>query len=457
MNEKNVVKNYKARGNSHIFLHCKSKGDYKMKKKLVTMLCAAMCATLGLSFTASASDGDSLELAYNLTTEDFAVFESIINDFTAETGINVTIYNGGDDYESAMKTRMSSGDLPDMWVTHGWSLIRYSEYMMDLSDQDWVADIDSGLKDVITNDDGELFILPITQAVVGIVYNKDVLDAAGVDPTQIRTWDDFDAACQQVLDNTDAAPIEIVMGDAYDAYSLELIWPTLYTNSDLTDSQADALKDGSFDWTEDGREGFEMLASWFNKGYFNEDYVSGKKDDICKAMANGEGAFSLYSTEMIPSVLAYNADVNLGVLPLPASTEDGASSFGSGEGNFSCFGIWKDTTHEEECKQLLEYLAQPEIATQIVRIDGGIPALTTIELDDSEQAATTANAFKEAQAQFEGDLVYDNFFDREYLPSGMWSVMGDAVQVLLADQDPDSTIDEAIEMVADNYNDLMGN
>ena len=68
---------------------------------------------------------------------------------------------------------MSSGDLPDMWVTHGWSVIRYSEYMMDLSDQPWVENIDAGLKDVISNDDGELFILPITQAVAGIMYNKD--------------------------------------------------------------------------------------------------------------------------------------------------------------------------------------------------------------------------------------------------------------------------------------------
>ena len=65
--------------------------------------------------------------------------KNIIKDFTEETGIDVTIYNGGDDYESIMKTRMSSGDLPDMWVTHWWSLIRYSEYMMDLSSEAWTV------------------------------------------------------------------------------------------------------------------------------------------------------------------------------------------------------------------------------------------------------------------------------------------------------------------------------
>lgn len=334
---------------------------------------------------------------------------------------------------------------------------RYSEYMMNLNDQDWVANIDSGLKDVITNDDGELFILPITQAVVAIMYNKDVLEAAGVDATQIRTWEDFDAACAAVKEKTDAAPIEICLGDGYDSYSLEVIWPTLLTNPDLADNYAEALQDGSFDWDANGKEGMQMLANWYEAGYMNEDYVSCKKDDICKALANNEGAFTLYSTEMIPSVLAYNENANIGILPAPAKDENAASYFGTGEGNFSCFGIWKDTEYVDECKQFLEYLARPEVAVKIVQIDGGIPALTTIELDETDKAAYTTNAFKEAQTQFDEDLTYDNFFDREYLPSGMWSVMADSVSTLLADGDPEGSMDEAIMMVADNYNDLMGN
>ena len=136
-----------------------------------------------------------------------------------------------------------------------------------------------------------------------------------------------------------------------------------------------------------------MLANWYEAGYMNEDYVSCKKDDICKALANNEGAFTLYSTEMIPSVLAYNENANIGILPAPAKDENAASYFGTGEGNFSCFGIWKDTEYADECKQFLEYLARPEVAVKIVQIDGGIPALTTIELDETDKAAYTTNAF----------------------------------------------------------------
>ena len=52
-----------------------------------------------------------------------------------------------------MKTRMASGDLPDIWVTHGWSVMRYSEYMEPLEDQDWYSQIDESLLPSITDDD----------------------------------------------------------------------------------------------------------------------------------------------------------------------------------------------------------------------------------------------------------------------------------------------------------------
>ena len=83
--------------------------------------------------------------------------------------------------------------------------------------------------------------------------------------------------------------------------------------------------------------------------------------------------------------------------------------------------------------------------------------MSTIQLDASDDAAYTTNAYKEAQQQFEGDICYDNFFDREYLPRGMWSVMADSMGTLLADGDPDANIDAAVSVIADNYNDLMGN
>ena len=87
------------------------------KKVISAVLCTSMCASMFSGVVANAESGATIEVAYNLTTEDFSVFEQITKDFTAETGINVTNYNGGDDYESAMKTRMSSGDHRQVSIT----------------------------------------------------------------------------------------------------------------------------------------------------------------------------------------------------------------------------------------------------------------------------------------------------------------------------------------------------
>ena len=39
--------------------------------------------------------------------------------------------------------------------------------------------------------------LPMDSGPMAWFYNKDVFDKAGVDPTQVRTWDDFYRGCQE--------------------------------------------------------------------------------------------------------------------------------------------------------------------------------------------------------------------------------------------------------------------
>ena len=63
------------------------------------------------------------------------MFQEIINDFTAETGIQVDLITPGSEGEAQLKTMMASNSLPDVWMTHGWSLLRYSEYLKVVNDQ----------------------------------------------------------------------------------------------------------------------------------------------------------------------------------------------------------------------------------------------------------------------------------------------------------------------------------
>lgn len=434
-----------------------------MKKKYLALaMTAAMAASVtttgfaeegDTSLTTSGATGVTIELEYGITGAQLEVFQGIVQGFTDETGIGVTITQPGNGYENAMKTRMASGDLPDVWVTHGWSVMRYSEYMTPLEDQEWYSLIDESLLPSITDEDGHIYVLPITEAVCGLIYNKDVTEAAGIDISTVRTWDDFTAALEAVKTNCEGvSPLYMSCNDsAVNAYTLECMFPTFYSNADIEDNKGEALIDGEFDFTTEGLDAFELLASWINAGYFNEDSLTADLTTAQKALGNGEAAFMFYSTECIPAMLTYCPDANIGVMPVPANGEC-ASYFGVGEGNASCFGIWNETEYMDECLSFLSYLARPENADLLATdVDGGIPCLTNSEITD----AYVYREFKEAQSLFTGDLTYDNFFDREYFPSGMWSVMDDSMDILF-DGNADENVAAAAETIQSNYYDLVG-
>ena len=423
-----------------------------MRKK-ITAVTLSLAMGLAMCVPAAASGSDAIELEINLSTDSAGVFDQIVADFTDETGIDVNVVKLGSDYEAAMKTKMASNDLPDMWVTHGWSILRYSEYLMDLSDQEWVDRIDDDLKDILTDDDGKIYCLSITKSIEAIMYNRDVTDAAGVDVTKIRTWDDFDAACEKIYD-AGYVPIEVVLQDGYGGGLPVGIWPTLYTNEGCENQEENvaAMKGGTFDWAEH-TECQEMITKWYENNWFNEDYTSGKQDQVFQALADGDAAFLMYATLVIPPILAMNPDANIGIMPYPSVAEDAPSYFAVGEADYASYGIYKDTKHEEECKQLLDYFARPDVAAKIAAIEGGIPGIAGIELED-EGITYSAVEYARSQEEFDGDLFYDNVFDREYMPSGMWSVMEDSIDLLLADGDPAGMIEESAEMIAENYYDL---
>ena len=51
------------------------------------------------------------------------------------------------------------------------------------------------------------------------------------------------------------------------------------------------------------------------------------------------------------------------------------------------------------------------------------------------------------------DIFYENLWDRQYMPSGMWSIFGNASDMLF-DDDSEAGQDEVIEYLLENYQDL---
>ena len=122
-------------------------------------------------------------------------------------------------------------------------------------------------------------------AVTGIFYNEEVLDAAGVDPEDIQSWDDFSDACAAITE-TGATCLGASGKDNYTAGNIaDYMLPSVYADDEL-----DQLLDGTF-VKEPYIEMADILAQWRDAGYFNIDYSSATFDDLARRMAQNELAF----------------------------------------------------------------------------------------------------------------------------------------------------------------------
>lgn len=364
--------------------------------------------------------------------------------FEAETGIHVELIAPGNDYESQLKTMMASNSLPDVWETHGWSLIRYSEYLKPVNDQPWFDTMDlDAVGGVCADEEGKIYALVQTVSVSGICYNKDTLDAVGIDPTTIITWADWEAAADKLVA---AGYVPLVIGGSASgnaAGMLGSVAPTFWTDEGAKYDLAAELQGGTFDFDTYGTELYNMFLDWWNKGYVNKDVLTLDGPGAQQMLGSGEAAFMVRGADNIATARYYYPEANMGIIPMCASA-DGAPSFRIGEG--MAYGVWKDTKNEAACWALLEYLARPEVAGKIAGVTGGLPCIEGASTGDTY----VADCYAKAVADCNGFVQFDNVFDRKYFPSGMWGIMGGSIQMLLDDGD----VEAAVEYLAENYQNL---
>lgn len=424
-----------------------------MKRKIKKMLAILLGATMGLSMmtacgqgsdegtdsgntTANSEDGDSgegtgdgavLEIEVDWTDDMLASFEEICAKYTEETGVEFEIVSvGGGDYETQMKIRMASNDMPDLWVTHGWSVLRYKEYLEDLTNESWAGDINDAAKGVISDEDGHFYVLPVSISLSNMCFNKDVLEECGVDWTSLTTWDKFEEACGKIRD---AGKTAVLMGAKESGNAgglINSIGLGYFAPEDGPDhEQLDKFLDGTVDIAEAFDPLYDKIIYWRDQNFFNTDFMTMDTVGMQQALGAAEGAFCLRTSTYVGAALSYYPDANLGLMPYPAAEEGGKMTCAVGEG--TCLGVWKDSEYKQEAKDFLTWLAQPENAKMVLEFDG-----CTAGLNSTEDTSVVGQLYQEFVDAFgEENIYFDNMFDRKYLPNGMWNVLSEGTAQLL--------------------------
>ncbi|HJG41143.1 ABC transporter substrate-binding protein [Bifidobacterium pullorum] len=171
-------------------------------KKILAALCGCVLLAGVGACSSSNSSGVELEFMTGMSTgsRQLKALTSVVEEFEKDNpDIKVTLVPGTNSYESDIKVRLAGHNAPDLWNTHGWSRDRYANFLEPLQDRDWADRMNNTLDNAIKKDDGSFYALPLDAAITGIVYNQTVLDRAGVDVSDIASWEDFSAACDKVV------------------------------------------------------------------------------------------------------------------------------------------------------------------------------------------------------------------------------------------------------------------
>jgi len=307
-----------------------------MKKRAILVaaiaaiaLVAAACTSNSSSSSGSNSSGAPVEITMwhgygkvidnqGQTNYEAKSLTDLVDQYNAmNTGVHVTLdYIGSNDHALEKLTVALNGGLqPDITYQYGTSMpqLATAPGVMDLTDRvqdpayNW-NDFSEGARAAATVD-GRVYGIPALIDNLAIVYNKDLFDAAGIDPpTADWTWDDFRTAAKAL---TDPSKQQFGFGFPIDA-SEDTVW---HYDAMLWEAGGDILNADNTQAAFNSPEGVKALTTLqdmavTDQSMFLDQQNVGKIDQLFNAgnigmMVTGPWALSSYP------------DVNYGVQIMP--------------------------------------------------------------------------------------------------------------------------------------------
>ncbi|SDD92524.1 ABC transporter substrate-binding protein [Auraticoccus monumenti] len=367
------------------------------------------------------------------------VLEEITSRYEAEhPDVDVDLRTGGNDYEAQIKVRLAARDVPDIWATHGWSQQRYGAFLAPLQDEPWAQGFNPALDTAMRGEDGTFYALPVTTDVAGLVVNRDALTEVGVDPDAITTWEDFVAAGEALVAQDRVALTLAGSKSGSAGNAIDWLAPGAFSEAELASMTA-----GDFPQDAYARL-LGVLDQWRADGWINPDYSSATSDDMAQALAQGKAAFALSNNSLISQAWEYDPEADLAFIPIPAMLGGDPYLIG-GEG--TAFGAAKDGDDLEEAKDYLAFLAQPDNTSALAASVGTLPGLT----DAEPRLGELESSFE--QYVIPNELPLAPYFDRVYLPNGMWETVVSTADGVIAGQ---SSPADAAAQVATDFDTLYG-
>lgn len=323
-----------------------------MKRKALTIGTALALVVLG-SQMVSAADGDDVTLQLLQFKEDqAAIIKDMVADFNAQSdGITVEATILGDDYSATRQARFAGGEGPDIFFVEGYNDAQvWSEYLTDLSDEEWVSDLADNTVDGVTID-GKIYGFPIGLEGYGFVYNKDLFEKAGITelPQTISELKDVNEKLKEagIQSSSDAMSEWWFTGQ----HLLSLPFAAVDDPQGFAEEVTAGEKKISDDPYMQGF--FDILDMMSEYGEGSNSIGVDYNSSIAK-FAAGETAMMMTGNWAEVSMTSANPDINLGIFAVPMS--DDAKDARMATNVSAYYAINNQSEHVEEAKEFFNWM-----------------------------------------------------------------------------------------------------
>ena len=318
------------------------------------------------SAPATEGGGDGEEVTLSLLVGDDATGVAQAEGLTAaftELHPNITFdietRPGGTEGDNIVKTRLSTGEMSDVFFYNSGSLMQAlnpEESMVDLTGDPMLDNVVEDFIPTVTQN-GKVFGVPVgTGFGGGILYNRNVFEEHGLEIPM--TWDEF-AANNETLKEAGVTPVGASFADTWTSQLFVLADFHNVAQAEPTFADDYTANKAKYATTPAALVGFEHLQEASEKGWWNEDYGSALFEDAQALLLDGEIAQYPMLTFALPGLASIDAekakDIGFFAQPGPDAETNGMTLWLPGGAYIAA-----TTDHPEEAKEFLAFIASVE-------------------------------------------------------------------------------------------------
>lgn len=320
------------------------------------------------SSTGTTYDHQAIENDGNITLTMMVSGTAVDNDFETEqlpklvkekwSNVNLEVTKLPDDnYYTSLKTKLASGECPDIILTqpmYAGSNSAYAladaGYLASLNDMDFVDNV-KDLSAVTRN--GQIVTASSSVSILGTYYNKDLFEQNGI-TSEPKTWDEFLEDCKTLKD---AGVQPIVMGDK-DQYVLQFGLYQIAANEIYSKNPDydDQLRTGDTEFTD--KDTWDTVLTMY-KTLYDEGYIDASQSlgtgasQAIQSFIDGKAAMTFDGSFNAAALMAKGngGDFERGYFPIPSTSGEQYTATCLSAG----YSIYAKSEHIDECKELLDY------------------------------------------------------------------------------------------------------